>query len=78
MDVLARALLIADKMLSDGKLPAAVAARYQGWNGGLGKEIMDKKLTLDQLSERVLKQKLEPKPRSGQQEMFENLVNRYV
>ena len=44
MDVLARALLIADKMLTDGKLQGAIDARYQGWNGGIGKEILDKKL----------------------------------
>lgn len=78
MDVLARALLIADKMMADGKLQAAVDARYKGWNEGLGKEILDKKLGLEQLSERVLKHKLDPKPRSGQQELLENLVSRYV
>jgi xylose isomerase len=78
MDILARALLVADKMLSDGKLQAAVDARYKGWTEGLGRDILERKLTLEQLSERVLKQKLDPKPRSGQQELLENLVNRYV
>ncbi len=78
MDILARALLVADKMVSDGKLQAAIDARYKGWNEGLGKEILDKKLGLEQISDRVLKQKLDPKPRSGQQEALENLVNRYV
>jgi xylose isomerase len=78
MDVLARALLIADKMLTDGKLQAAVDARYQGWQSGLGKEILDKKLDLAAISERVLKGNINPAPRSGQQEMLENLVNRYV
>jgi xylose isomerase len=78
MDILARALLVADKMLEDGKLQAAIDARYKGWTEGLGKEIMDGKLNLEQLSERTLKQGLNPKPRSGQQELLENLVNRYV
>jgi xylose isomerase len=78
MDVLARALLIADKMLADGKLQAAIDARYKGWTKGLGKEILDKKLDLGQISERVLKGNINPKPRSGQQEMLENLVNRYL
>jgi xylose isomerase len=78
MDLLARALLVADKMVEDGKLQGAIDARYQGWNQGLGKDIMDKKLGLDQISERVLKQNINPKARSGQQELLENLVNRYV
>ena len=78
MDVLARALLIADKMITDGKLQGAIDARYQGWTAGMGKDIMDKKLDLAALSDRVLKGNINPKPRSGQQEMLENLVNRYV
>jgi xylose isomerase len=78
MDILARALLVADRMLEDGQLQAAIDARYKGWTAGLGKDILDRKLTLDQLSERALQQKLDPKPRSGQQELLENLVNRYV
>lgn len=78
MDVLARALLNADKMVSDGKIQGAIDARYKGWSEGLGKEIMDKKLDLAQISDRVLKGNINPKPRSGQQELLENLVNRYV
>jgi xylose isomerase len=78
MDVLARAYLIADKMIEDGKLQGAIDARYKGWGGGIGKEIMDKKLDLAAISDRVLKGNINPKPRSGQQEMLENLVNRYV
>ena len=78
MDVLARALLIADKMIEDGKLQGAIDARYKGWTGGIGKDILDKKLDLGQISDRVLKDKLDPKPRSGQQELLENLVNRYL
>jgi xylose isomerase len=78
MDVLARALLVADKMNSDGKLQAAIDARYAGWNSGLGKEILDKKLDLAAISDRVIKGNINPAPRSGQQELLENLVNRYI
>ena len=46
MDNLARALLIADKMLSDGKLQAFIDERYAGWNEGLGKDILAGKLSL--------------------------------
>jgi len=78
MDNLARALLIADRMLEDGKLLELVEERYAGWREGLGAEIMGGRLTLQQLSERVLAQKIDPKPRSGRQELFENLVGRYL
>ncbi|HET9958666.1 MAG TPA: xylose isomerase [Polyangiaceae bacterium] len=78
MDNLARALLTADKMLSDGKLQALLDERYAGWKEPLGKEILSGKLSLEQISERALSQKLDPKPRSGRQEMLENLVNRYL
>ena len=78
MDNLARALLTADKMLSDGKLQAFVDERYAGWNEQLGKDILAGKLSLADLSEKALAAKLDPKPRSGRQEMLENLVNRYL
>jgi len=78
MDNLARALLNADKMLTDGKLQAFIDERYAGWKEGLGRDILAGKASLEQLSERVLAQKLDPKPKSGRQEMLENLVNKYV
>jgi xylose isomerase len=76
MDNLARALLIADKMLSDGKLQGFIDERYAGWNEQLGKDILAGKLSLADLSDKALK--LDPKHRSGRQEMLENLVNRYL
>jgi xylose isomerase len=78
MDNLARALLIADKMLSENKLQGFVDERYAGWNEQLGKDILAGKLSLADLSEKALAGKLDPKPRSGRQEMLENLVNRYL
>ena len=51
MDNLARALLIADKMLSDGKLQGFIDERYAGWNEQLGKDILAGKLSLADLSE---------------------------
>jgi xylose isomerase len=78
IDVLARALLVADRMLEDGALDAAVRERYAGWDGALGKEILGGRATLDQLADRVASQRVDPKPRSGRQEALENLVSRYV
>ena len=65
-------------MIEDGKLQAAVDERYAGWNGALGKDIVSGKLSLSDLSDRVLSQKIDPRPRSGRQELLENLVNRYL
>jgi xylose isomerase len=78
MDVLARSLLVAEKIVSDGKLEQAVADRYAGWRTDLGERIAGGKLSLAQLSDLVLEKGIDPKPRSGRQEALENLVNRYV
>jgi xylose isomerase len=78
MDVTARALLAAEKMLQDGKLEGEIKARYQGWSGPLGQEILSGKANLESLSARVLEKNQDPSPASGKQEYFENLLNRYV
>jgi xylose isomerase len=77
IDVIAHALLIADRMLEDGKLAEFVDQRYAGWQGPLGKDILAGKLSLAQLFDRVTSQKVDPVPHSGRQEMLENLIQRY-
>jgi xylose isomerase len=78
MDVLARGVLIAEKMMNDGKLKKHVEDRYAGWNGELGKKILGGKASLADLSDHVLEKGLDPKPRSGRQEFLENLVQKYL
>ena len=78
MDTCARALLAAAQMIEDGKLQAAVDKRYAGWEGELGQKILGHDTSLERLSEYVIAENIEPRPRSGRQEAFENLVNRYV
>jgi xylose isomerase len=78
IDVLSKALLIADRMLDDGKLQAFLDERYAGWDTPFGSDILNGRLSLAQLSDRVLTQRVEPARRSGRQEMLENLVLRYV
>ncbi len=77
MDVCARALIGAEKMIQDGKLEKAVRARYAGWDGPVGKDILSGKSNFESLSAQVLERNQDPAPVSGQQEMLENLLNRY-
>jgi len=78
MDLCARALLVAEKMINEQKLSAHVEDRYAGWDGKLGRDILSGKQSLTQLAALVEKKKLDPQPRSGQQEKLEALVNRYI
>ncbi|MDX2051386.1 MAG: xylose isomerase [Polyangiaceae bacterium] len=78
MDTLAHGLLIAEKMLNDKKLDQFVEKRYEGWRGELGQSILGKKASLESLSDLVLSKGIDPKPRSGRQELLENLINKYT
>ena len=42
------------------------------------KKIHSKSTNLDTLHEIVIKNNLEPKEKSGQQEMLENIINKYL
>jgi xylose isomerase len=76
MDTCARAFKAAVAMREDGTLEALRAERYAGWDTPEGKALL--KGTLEDLEARVLKDGLNPEPRSGRQERLENLVNRFV
>ena len=76
IDAVARGLLRAARMIERGDLARLVAERYAGWDGALGRDILDGRLSFADLERRVLERGVEPEPRSGQQERLENLVNR--
>jgi xylose isomerase len=78
MDLCARALLVAEKMVADDQLGRHVDARYAAWDKKLGRDILKGKKTLAQLAAYVEKHDLEPQPRSGRQEHLEALVNHYI
>ena len=78
MDLCARALLVAERMIADGALASFVEQRYAGWNGTLGRAILGGKRSLDDLAAWVHRTKAEPQPRSGRQEYLEALVNSYL
>jgi xylose isomerase len=78
MDLCARALLVAERMIEDGALSEHVSARYAGWDGAEGKAILKGKRSLAELAARVDKKGGEPQPVSGRQEYLENLINTYL
>jgi xylose isomerase len=75
MDAIARGLLRAERMLQRGDLARAVADRYAGWDGELGRAILSGQRSFADLEVLALSQP-EPHPVSGGQERLENLVNR--
>jgi xylose isomerase len=78
MDLCARALLAAERMIQDGKIESAVQQRYAGWRGAFGQQVLKGELTLDAVAQRVLDRNTDVQPKSGRQEAMENLLNRYV
>jgi len=77
MDVCAQALLVAEKMITDGRLQQALDARYAGWDTPAGQDILQGRRSLDQLADEVLARNTDIAPVSGRQEVLENLVNRF-
>ena len=78
MDVSARALLIAEKMIHNDQVEQLKAARYAGWTSAFGQDLMDGKMTLDAVAAHVLAHNTDSQPVSGRQERLENLLNSYV
>jgi xylose isomerase len=78
MDLCARALLVAEKMVRDGALAEQLQQRYQGWDRKLGRDILAGRRSLADLADLVDHKALEPEPRSGRQEALEALVNSYL
>jgi len=78
VDTVARGLLNAAAMIERGELAAIVKQRYAGWQGVLGRAILDGKTTLEALSDGAVAEGITPHPRSGRQEMIENLLGRYL
>ncbi|MEM8551535.1 MAG: xylose isomerase [Pseudomonadota bacterium] len=76
MDVCARGLKAAAAMLEDGALEAPRRARYAGWDEAWAKTMLDS--DLETIESHVIENRIEPTPRSGRQEILENIVNRYV
>ena len=77
MDSFARALIIADNILNKSEYKKLRADRYASFDKGKGKEFEEGKLTLEDLRNLAV-EKGEPEVRSGKQEYFENIINRFI
>jgi len=78
MDTFAKGLKIAAAIRADGELARMVRDRYSSWDAGVGAEIETGKHDFGSL-EKYMLQKGDAAPNaSGRQELFENVVNRYV
>ena len=78
VDACAQALVSAAAMIEDGKFDALREERYAGWNAPAAQAMLKPGATLDAIAKRVADERIDPKPRSGRQEFFENVVNRYT
>ena len=76
MDVCAAGFKAAFRMLEDGALEEARANRYAGWDSNAAQAMLQSDLS--SITERVIGDNVNPQPRSGRQEILENIVNRYV
>jgi xylose isomerase len=78
MDVTARALLIAEKMIADGRFAQFTEDRYAGWKTPMGQDLLNGKMTLDAVASHVLERNTDIRPVSGRQENLENLLNSFI
>ncbi len=77
MDTLARALIIAADILQNSNFLQMRKERYASFDSGEGKRFERSELGLNELAT-LAKKYSEPKQNSGKQELYENLINRYI
>jgi len=77
MDVFARALIIADKILKESDYLKIRKQRYSSYDSGKGADYEAGKLTFENLRD-IAAEVGEPKQISGKQEMLEQLINCYI
>jgi xylose isomerase len=78
MDAFAKGLKIAAAIRADGVLAGMVKDRYSSWNSGVGAEIEAGRQDFASLEKYMLAKGDVTPNQSGRQELFENVVNRYV
>jgi len=77
MDLFARALITAENILNKSDYKKVRTERYASFDSGKGKEFEDGKLSLEDLRAFAIENG-EPAVKSGKQEYFENIINRFI
>jgi xylose isomerase len=77
IDTFARALITADTILQKSEYTKIRSTRYASFDTGKGKDFEAGKLSLEDLRAYAV-EKGEPTTISGQQELIENIINRYI
>ena len=77
MDTFARALVTADNILQHGEFAKLRKERYASYDNGAGADFEAGKLSLEDLRQYAIDNG-EPKLKSGKQEYYENLINRFI
>lgn len=77
MDTFARALVIADRVLSESPYKKMRAERYASFQSGKGAEFAAGNLTLEALAS-IGAEGGEPTQISGKQELYESILNQYI
>jgi xylose isomerase len=77
IDTFARALITADTILQKSEYTKIRSTRYASFDAGKGKDFEQGKLSLEDLRAYAV-EKGEPNTISGQQELIENIINRYI
>ncbi len=76
-DTFARALLVAEKIMTSSSYKKLRTERYSSFDSGKGKDFAAGKLGIQDLYNIALENG-ELKPKSGKQELFENIINQYI
>ena len=71
IDILAKALINAATMINDDYLESFKKSRYQDWNKEEAQKILAGEISLDDMSKNII----EPKPKSGKQELLEKYLS---
>lgn len=77
MDAFARALLVAHDIMENSQYRSLRKSRYRSFDSNQGEEFESGKLTLEDLKQ-LAASNGEPEQRSGQQELYENIINQYL
>lgn len=77
MDIFARALITADAILQKSAFPKMRQERYASFDSAAGQAFEKGELSLEDMA-KLAAELGEPKQISGQQELYENIINQYI